>query len=299
MASGEIDRLYVKKYADHLELLSQQKVSRLRRAVSVGHHTGEGASPVDQIEEMGLMSPVVSRNAPKTFEEPLYETRWVFPTAFVKYTLVGKPDKVKLAVEVNSPILESQVASANRTQDDLIYSAMFGTAKTGKDGGTNTTFPAGNQVAVTVGGGGGNVGLNTDKIEAGMQLLMTNEVDLDDPNNKVYIAINGKLNTDLMNQLKLINKDYTQNGVTSYMIPSWRNVEFIHYEGLDTNGSGYLRCPMWSKSGMHLGVWQEIQGEIRQNYQFEFNPWEMGTTMIMGATRIDEQKVVELICTAS
>jgi hypothetical protein len=71
---------------------------------------------------------------------------------------------------------------------------------------------------------------------------------------------------------------------------------FIHTELLEVDGSSDRRCPFWAKSGMHLGVWNEINTKIseRDDKGYATQVYLKGT---FGATRIEEGKVVEVLCT--
>jgi len=53
--------------------------------------------------------------------------------------------------------------------------------------------------------------------------------------------------------------------------------------------------PVWAKSGMHLGVWGDIQTSISQRHDLQGEPWQAYVKMTMGATRLEEDKIVKIL----
>ena len=69
---------------------------------------------------------------------------------------------------------------------------------------------------------------------------------------------------------------------------------FVQIERLGLSGSDRL-CAAWAKSGMHLGVWNDIQTIIdrRAAKGFATQVYVRGT---FGATRVEEGKVLQIKC---
>ena len=72
---------YVMQFASTLQVLLQQKGSKLRDRVTVGNYTGKQASPVDQVGAIS-MQPVVNRFAAMGRVDAPVDRRWVFPSDF-------------------------------------------------------------------------------------------------------------------------------------------------------------------------------------------------------------------------
>ena len=70
---------------------------------------------------------------------------------------------------------------------------------------------------------------------------------------------------------------------------------FIHTERLPLNGSSQRRVPAFAKSGMHLGLFNDINTMIseRADKGYATQVYVKGT---FGATRTEEGKVVEIVC---
>ena len=85
-----------------------------------------------------------------------------------------------------------------RKMDDVIIAAMHGDAKTGKDGATTTSFPAGNQIAA-------GSGLTIAKLVEAKQKLDENSVD---PSIQRYIVVSPKQISDLLNSTTVTSADF-------------------------------------------------------------------------------------------
>ena len=82
-------------------------------------------------------------------------------------------------------------------------------------------------------------------------------------------------------------------------ITGFMGFNFIHSERLNTNGSSQRRCPAYAKSGMHLGIWENISTDVDQRKDIRGLPYQVYAYMTCGATRIEEEKIVEIPCAES
>lgn len=294
---------YVMQFASNVELLLQQKGSKLRNAVMSGSHVGKQASPVDQIASISA-SRVTQRFADMPRTDATVDRRWVFPVDYDVNQMIDSFDKLRLVTDPSSKYVENAVYALGREIDDEIISAFFGTAKTGEQGATSTSFLAGNVVGVNT--GGTDSGMNVPKLRAAKKLLMSHEVDLD--NDPIYCAITSKEHDELLNEIQVISSDFNggerpvlQDGkVTRFL-----GINFIHCERLATEADGTddqsgssVQIPMWAKSGMYLGIWNDIEKDISQRKDIQGLPWQAYLKMTIGATRLEEKKIVKIWCQA-
>lgn len=294
---------YVMQFASNVELLLQQKGSKLRSAVMSGSHVGKQASPVDQIAAISA-SRVVSRFADMPRTDAAVDRRWVYPVDYDVNQMIDSFDKLRLVTDPSSKYVENAVYALGREIDDEIISAFFGTAKTGEQGATSTSFLSGNVVGVNT--GGTDSGLNVPKLRAAKKLLMSHEVDLD--NDPIYCAITSKEHDELLNEIQVISSDFNggekpvlQDGkVTRFL-----GINFIHCERLATEAAGTddqsgssTQIPMWAKSGMYLGIWNDIEKDISQRKDIQGLPWQAYLKMTVGSTRLEEKKIVKIWCQA-
>jgi len=285
---------YVQQYANTISLLLQQKNSRFESAVTTGSYIGKQASPVDQIGAIDML-PVTTRFAPMGRVDAALDRRWVSPSDFELPQLIDSFDKLRLLNDPSSAYLQNAIQAANRKKDDLIYAAFFGTAKTGEVGGTSTAFGATQFVSVNTGGTASN--LNVAKLRAGKRILMANEVDFDE--DQVYCAISSVEHDSLLNEIQVVSTDFNDKPVlVEGRVTRFLGINFIISERMTTatdDAAGTSRqIPMWAKSGMHLGTWNDMQTDITQRRDLSGMPWQAYLAMSMGATRLEEKKIVRI-----
>lgn len=284
---------YVMQFATNIQLLLQQKGSKLRQLVMTGSHVGKQASPVDQIGQIA-MQPVTTRFAAMGRVDAPVDRRWVYPSDFDLPQLIDTFDKLRLLIDPSSSYVQNAVYAAGRQMDDLIIDAFFGTAKTGEQGGTSTTFPAAQQVAVNH-GAASNTGLTVAKLREGKKILMAAEVDLDsDP---LTCVVTAEQHDNLLAEAQVISTDFNDRPVlVDGKISRFLGINFVHCERLDVDGSSYRRVPLFAKSGMYLGLWDDVKTDISQRKDLQGLPWQAYVTMTAGATRLEEKKIVEIKC---
>jgi hypothetical protein len=221
----------------------------------------------------------------------------VFPSDYDWCDLIDSIDKLRLLIDPQSSYVQVGTAAMNRSMDDEIIAAFFGTAKTGFDGSTSTLFPSSQQVSVSEGATAAT-GMNVEKLKAGIQILLSNEAWDPSSGDRITCVITAKQNRNLMDEVQVINSDY--NGekavVNDGFVMQWGKVDFIHSERLQLNGSSQTRVPMYTKTGMHLGMWQDLSADVSQRKELAGLPYQVYLYGTFGGTRIEEKKVVELPC---
>jgi len=294
--SINLPTFYVQQYSTNVNLLLQQKGSRLRNAVTTGSYVGKQASPVDQVGAVAAQK-VVSRFAPMGRVDAPLDRRWVFPVDYDLPQLIDEFDKLRLIVDPESTYVQNAVYAMGRAMDDEIIAAFTGTAKTGVDGSTSTSALAANVVGVNTGGTASN--LNVAKLRAAKKLLMSYEVDLD--NDPIFCAITNKEHDALLNEIQVVSQDYNTTPVlVNGRVQSFLGINFLHCErivtGTDDQSGTSNAIPVWAKSGMHLGVWSDIQASVDQRNDLQGKPWQAYVIGTFGATRLEEKKIIKVWC---
>lgn len=292
--SANIPTHYVQSFSTNVQLLQQQKGSKLQGCVTIGNYVGSQASPVDQIGAVD-MQPVTSRFAPMGRVDAQTDRRWVFPSDFDLPQLIDSFDKLRLLTDPESQYVQNAVYAAGRKKDALLIAAVLATAKTGVTGATSTSFTSGNEVDVAV--GGTNSRLNVAKLKAVRELILGNHIDMDqDP---CYCVITAKDDSALLGEIEIISRDF--NGTDKPVMRDGRlekflNINFVYCELLETVGAGTneVNVPVFAKSGLHLGIWNDIQTSISQRNDLQSEPFQAYVKMSIGATRIDEKKVFNI-----
>lgn len=286
--SFEVTTAFVQQYTTNVGLLLQQRGSKLRDYVTVGSYTGKAAKAVEQIGSV-TAQPRVSRHADTPLISTPHDARWVFPTDYEWADLVDDQDKLRMLIDPTSPYAINGAYALGRAMDSLIISAALGTAKTGENGTTNTAFDTSNQqVAV------GTSGLTVAKLRAAREILLSNEVDVEmDP---LFIAVTAKQLDDLLGTTEVTSSDYnTVKALVQGQVDTFLGFKFVHTELLGVDGSNNRRVIAWAKSGLHLGMWNDVNTRIdqRADKSYATQVYVKGT---FGATRTEEKKVVEILC---
>ena len=287
---------FVQQYTTNVQLLSQQKGSRLRNSVTTGQYKGKQGVPVEQFAPT-VAQKRTTRYPSLTPVDTQTDRRWVFPVDYDWSDLIDNIDKLRMLIDPQSSYVQNGTAAMNRAMDDEIIAAFFGVAKTGVDGSTSTSFPASQQISASEGASAAT-GLNVEKLKAGIQLLLFNEAWDPSGGDRLTCVISAKQNRNLMDEIQVINSDYNGDKavVNDGFIMSWGKVDFVHSERLPVNGSSQTRCPMYVKSGMHLGMWQDLSSDVSQRKDLAGLPWQVYLYGTFGGTRIEEKKVVEIPC---
>jgi len=293
--SFEVTVSFVEQYKGTIEQLAQQKRSRFAMSVTMGSYVGDGAKAVDQIGEV-----TAQRKTSRHQDMPLISTphsaRWVHPEDFIWADLIDSEDKLRQITDFESPYAINGAASLERWKDDVIVAAFFADSKTGQKGTGTTSFPSGNIIPVGTGASAAT-GMNTAKIKRLKRLLKAAEVDLDfDP---IYIGVSAIQDEELMGEYEVKSVEFAnmkpvidENG----NLRRFLGCNFIPTERLDTDSSGYRRCPGYVKTGMHMGMWNDITPDIGPRRDKAGVPTQVSLTGTFGATRVQEVKVYDIPC---
>jgi hypothetical protein len=300
--SINIPEHYYTEYSRNIDLLLQQMDSRLSGAVNQGTHSGEKASPVDQIGKIE-MTDVTTRFAPMPRTDAPLSRRWVFPISSDLNQMIDTFDALKLLTDPKSKYVENAVAAGMRRKDRHIIGAFFADALTGVNAGTTETFGTALTTDATPGQnvgadtGGSDSGLNVAKLKAGVKRLMEANVDVDaEP---VHVAITAKQHDELLSEIQVIGREF---GVPilgdNKTLKRWWVIQFHHTElltqGTDDTATTSWQVPMWVPNGMHYGSWQTLVTDISQRKDIQGIPWQAYVMLTGGATRLEKERVIRI-----
>lgn len=286
--SFEVTTAFVQQYTTNVQLLLQQRGSKLRDYCTMGAYTGKAAKAVEQIGAVTAQKRT-SRHSDTPLISTPHDARWVFPEDYEWADMVDDQDKLRMLIDPTSSYALNGAYSLGRSLDDAIITAALGDAKTGENGSTTTAFAtATQQIAV------GGTGMTVAKLRQARKILIANEVDVaSDP---LYIAVTAQQIDNLLGTTEVTSSDF--NSVKALVqgdVDTFMGFKFIQIERLGLDGSGDRRCFAWAKSGLHVGMWNDINTKIseRADKSYAMQVYVKGT---FGATRVDEKKVVEIIC---
>lgn len=299
MDDTTIPTSYKTMFRENLQLLLQQKASKLRITVDEGEYTGEGAMAVEQLQPTDVKD-ANDRYGDTPLIVPGFDARWVYPNDVEWGTIISRKDKLREVTDPTSALMQNAKAAFGRKIDQIIYNSCFADAKTGKNGSVTTAFPASQKVDVQLGGSGADVGLTYDKLLAAKELLLAADVDVD--NDELWMVITSRQNTDLMKIAEIKGDQYNEKPViVNGVVKSYMGFNFSHVNG-KVDGQAIVKktannrlISAYAKSGIHLGRWNELETQLEVDVGKKYQPRPYAFQSF-GATRVEEKKVVQIPC---
>lgn len=284
--SNEILDWSVIDYKSTVEHLLQQRGSKLRQAVMEDSYQGKSGKAVNQLGAVNAQKRT-TRHADTPLIETPQDARWVFPVDYEWADLIDDQDKLRIIADPTSPYAINGSMAMGRAMDDEIIAAATGTSLTGEDGTTSTAFPAGQTAGTTAGG------LTVAKLREAMQLLLAAEVDVD--NEPLFCAIGAQQHDDLLGETQAVSLDFTNRPVlVDGRIKAFMGFNFLDSQRLALSGSNRT-VVCWAKSGLHLGIWGDINVQISDRADKSYST-QVYVKETIGATRVEEEKVVAITC---
>jgi hypothetical protein len=289
--------LLTTQYTPAIELLLQQKVSKLRGLVDSGSHVGKQASPIQQLSAVEFKAPV-GRYAPIQLQLGQWTRRWVFPTDRDLALPIDRFDLLKTIVDPQSGLSMAISAAANRFFDDLIIAAAFASASTGVDSSALGTesWPASTFVVADTFDSASTVGMTYAKVVEGRRILEHYQNDLDAE--MVTMVVGSQQNSDMLKQVEVIDKMYNDKPVVeSGKVQEILGTRIVRSERLSTTtvSSNTVReCIMFVKSALYLAIWKEMELDVEQRKDITSLPWQLYAMISAGATRTQLGKIVQV-----
>jgi hypothetical protein len=292
--SFQITEAFVQQYGAAMRQRAQQHGSRLRPAVTI--ETGVGKTYYYDYTGVVEAQEITSRHADSPLNSTPVSRRRVDLSGVDTGDLIDTLDRVQMLADPTNGFIMAHGDAMGRKMDDRIIQAFFADAKAGEEGGTTVSFPAANQIAVNswaYGTGAGNAGLTISKLIEAKVLLDAAE---GDPDEERFIAASSKQMGNLLATTEVTSRDYNEvQALVDGRINRFMGFNFIRTERLQTDGSGYRRVAAWARSGMGLAIGADITQQIDRRADKRFS-WYAYFQMFIGATRLEEEKVVEIKC---
>ena len=284
--SVEITTAFVEQYSANIQLLSQQKGSRLSGLVRNESVTGKNAF----FEQIGAVSAAIrtSRHSDTPRMDTPHSRRRVSLVDYDWADLIDNEDKVRMLIDPTSSYAASAAFAMGRSKDDAIIEAATGAAYTGTTGGTSTALPSSQKIAVS-----GTDGLTLAKLLAAKEILDSNEADPDMQRN---IAVTAKQVTDLLNTTEIKNADYNSvKALAQGQINTFMGFNFVRTQRLGTDANGDRQVICWVQDGILLATGKDTTSKISEMPTKNYST-QVFYSQTIGATRMEEEKVVEIAC---
>lgn len=299
MADGLID-LFTIQYKALLNMALQQKTSLLRSRVASGSHDGaKMVSPLNLLDAIAMRTPE-GRFAPKVNTPNTYTRRWVSPIDKEADQLVDAFDKLKTPIDPQSQLVAGAASAVARAFDDEIIRAFFATAVVGGDAASLSTeaFNTTNFRVADTFGASAAVGLTVAKLNEARRILERYHNNDELMASGATLVIGSTQHADLRNQALVTSSDFNKNGgiLVDGNVTKFMGFDIVVSERLPIVAANTRGCCVFVKSGMYLGVWQDLKTQVFQRPDLSSNPWDISTVVSFGATRTEPGKVIQIAC---
>lgn len=306
--SQQITEAFVKQFEANLFHLSQQKGSRLRGAVRVESQVGKSKF----FERLGAV--VAQKKTSRHSDTPLIDTphsrRRVTLVDYEHADLIDDADKRRLLIDPAGDYALAFQNAFGRAMDDEIIAAMHGNAFSGEEGTTTVALPNSQKLASVSGGSGAR--LNVEALRRAKKIFDQNEVD---ESIKRWIAPNAEQMESLLSETETTSSDFNtvkalvRGELDTFMgftfIRSERNLNrsgalsFNETTGAVGSGSGdadlYDQIPAWASDGIVLSIGADMMTRMSERAD-KSHSLQVFAQMGIGATRLEEEKVVQILC---
>jgi len=239
--------------------------------------------------------------------------------------LVDNDDKLKILINPESEYAIAAQNAFGRVTDDIIIAAMFGTALSGPDGATGVTLPStggplttgqyvantaiANDLTINNGPTGGTNDASTLSPQRLRQIKYLFDAQDVDPDEERFILVSPANLKNLLTFVQVTSADYNtvkalaEGAVDTYMgfkfimsnrIPvvntaSALGITYAPIGGVSTAGNRMVVA--WARAGIGYALQEDVLTEIAKRPDMSFST-QIYMEMVMGATRIEEPKVV-------
>ena len=280
---------FVEQYSANVSMLAQQTGSKLRSAVDVESVRGKNAF----FDQVGVTAAQLrtSRHGDTPQIDTPHSRRRVSLATYEWADLVDDADKVRMLVDPTSTYARAAAAAMNRSIDDVIITAMNADADTGVAGGTSTSLPSGQKTATS----DQSDGLTVAKLLSAKYILDNNDVD---PSLRRYLVCGPKQIQDLLNTTEVKNSDYnTVKALAQGQLDSFLGFNFIMSTRLNTDAT-YTTDRLvfaFTEDAIKLAIGKDVGAKISERADKSYST-QVYYSMDVGATRMEEEKVVQIPC---
>jgi hypothetical protein len=283
--SVNVTTSFVEQYSANVQMLSQQMGSVLRGAVDVESIKGKNAF----FEQIGSVTAQVrtSRHGATPQIDTPHSRRRLNTATYEWADLIDDADKIRMLIDPTSSYAKAAAAAMGRAMDDVIIAAALGTSYTGVSGGTSTALPSGQKIVH------GSAGLTVAKLLSAKKILDENDVD---PSIKRFCVVSPEQVEDLLNTTEVKSSDYnTVKALAQGDLNSFLGFTFLTSNRLTEDATPDRQVIAFAADGIKLGIGKDITAKISERDDKSYST-QVYYSMDLGATRMEEEKVVEIAC---
>lgn len=296
--SNQFPNAFVKQYEDNLIMLAQQRGSRLRglvrnKSVTGKSHHFDRLAPTTAYE-------VVSRHSDTQYVDSKHSRRQVTMKNWAWADLIDEEDEVRALIRPDSEYAINGAHAMGRAMDDRIIAALTGNAVAvdSSDTNSNVALPSGQIIDEDFNTANSN--LIVEKLIEAKRILMANDLDL--RSEKLIMIHNASAHSSLLNESQLQSSDFGKPHLVDGMISYYMGFNFVHTERLlgtaDGTDTDPVKCVAFAGSGVGFAIAKDLTTRMSELPEKNYAT-QVHVKAIFGATRIEDEKVVEVQCVQS
>lgn len=287
--ANTISKAFVEQFKANVIHLAQQRGSRLEKTVRKETVRGS-VHNFDRIGATADEQKSTRHKATPTADVP-HSRRVVTLATYHWAEQIDNDDQVRMLINPQSEYAKAAAWAMGRRKDDLIIAAATGNATDG-DGGT-VSFTAGNIIAH------GSAGLTLAKLREARKILLSSDVDEDmEP---MYVVCSAEEMDDLLSDTTITSADYnTVRALVDGKIDTFLGFKFIRTERIaTTTGTPSTHNVLaYCQSAIGLAVGEEVKTIISDRPDISHAD-QVYMEYTAQATRLEEEKVVSILCTTA
>ena len=287
--SNQITTAFVQQYSSNVQMLSQQMGSLLRGVVDVESVVGKNAF-FDQVGKTTAQLRT-SRHADTPQLDTPHSRRRVSLADYEWADLIDNADKVRLLIDPTSSYAKAAAAAMGRAMDDVVIAALGGTSYTGETGSTSVSLPSGQKPYSA----SQTDGLTITKLLEAKKILDLADVD---PSLPRFFLCGPRQISNLLGTTQITSSDFnTVKALAQGQIDSFLGFKFIVSNRLpfDATNADDRLCYAFTSDAIKLAVGQDVLARIDERADKSYST-QVYYAMSIGATRMEEEKVVEIAC---
>ncbi len=295
-------------YQDHYKDLfkgligheAQQNGSRLEQTVQIEMMEGNKTF----FDKLGKSAHYIktTRNQDKTFSDLTFERRQVQEVLASFDHIFDREDLIKYVENPRHEVTRSAVMEIARTKDETIMAAVQGNAVVTTNGST-----ANQALTLTVAvddhqfdSDSGDVGLTVSKLKLA-KVLIAEAFGSQGMNDRLICVAPSRQIMNLTVAAQTVSSDFrakkplegpgTVSGLSGYL-----GFDFIEYEETGTDGNSDEQAYVYTDDAVKMGIYIPLTVEVEKITTKTTNPDALAVFEAIGATRMWEEKVVEIAC---
>lgn len=292
-----IPAAYIDTFESTVRHLAQQKISRLRVAVtevfrqSESHMWDRLQASNYRVKTARAASPTGGdkASAAGSTDGLVWSRRNTLIKTYDTGEIVGREEILQMLIDPLSAVTENLAMNMRRAVDDVIINGFYDNAIT--DGGAADVFPAGQKVGATT------VPISIDLLLQVKEIFANNDID---PDELITLVIGPAQQRTLMQLLEVTSGDYQNSkALATGYLPNFLGFNIIvsNRLGMSTVQPSVgtdLFCTAFTRRAIGLHVASDIMAKVAERPDLSFD-WQLYCMLSMDAVRVENEHIVQLL----